>query len=537
MSAAADHTPLVLCILDGIGLNPEREGNAVSAAHTPNLDRLLREYPHETLLTSGEAVGLPAGQMGNSEVGHLNIGAGRVVKQSLLRITDGFRDGSVSQLPALSELVEQSKADEAPLRVLHLVGLWSRGGVHSHLEHLSSLLPLLCRAMPEVTLVLHLVSDGRDVSPHAFLGDIDRLEEVITPLRDRVEIGSLSGRFYAMDRDNRWERTALAYEAIVGPNTHESFATENEQSEIFSQLRAEVQRSYDRGVTDEFLEPIRFTRRTWGREDGVLFWNFRADRMRQIVKAFTQADLPEISEHLSSPNRTVAPPGRTLCFTEYDETFSLPILFPPEEISHHLGEVLSQAGLTQLRVAETEKYPHVTYFFNGGEEQLFEGEERIVVPSPRDVKTYDEKPSMSARGVTEVVCKSLKAGSHHCIIVNFANGDMVGHTGNFSAAVEAVEVVDRCLGEILGELERQRGTALIIADHGNAEQMIDPTTGAPHTAHTTFPVPVILVTPSASERKLRQGGALCDVAPTILELLKIAQPPAMTGRSLVFSES
>jgi len=511
--------PFLLCILDGVGLNPSTHGNAVAAAHTPTLDELMNSYPYTTLTTHGEAVGLPEGQMGNSEVGHLNIGAGRIVKQWLLKIKDEFQKSKVETAPVVQTLAENINTTRGNL---HLIGLCSFGGVHSHLDHLLQLIPILSQKLPDSKIILHLIADGRDVPPQQFIHDLSALEEVIQTHTPQVIVGSLSGRYYAMDRDSRWERTEAAYHAIT------EAGQERSQEEMFQCLRMYIEKSYENGTFDEFLVPLKVAGPAMSSNDGVIFWNFRSDRMRQIVRAITEESFPEFPRVESPP-----PQEHVLCFAEYDQKFSLPVLFPPEHTTDHLGETLARAGVSQLRIAETEKYPHVTYFLNGGDESISAGEDRILIPSPRDVKTYDEKPEMSASEVTRRVIEDIDAERHSCIILNFANGDMVGHTGVFDAAVHAIETVDHSLGEILNALEKKNGTALIIADHGNAEQMIDPTTGAPHTAHTTFPVPAILFDQQLRTRRLRSGGALCDIAPTILDILSIPVPSAMTGRSLL----
>lgn len=519
-----EHAPLLLCILDGVGINPSAEGNAVAAARTPVLDRLMSTSPHTTLTTHGESVGLPTGQMGNSEVGHLNIGAGRVVKQWLVKIRDEFQEGTVQNAPVMATLIQNLKKTGGNL---HLIGLCSFGGVHSHLEHLLQLLPLLLQELPETRIILHLIADGRDVPPQQFLKDLDALEPLLLAHPSQIQIGSLSGRYYAMDRDSRWDRTEAAYNVITAKNT-DSTRESRSPAKTFEYLRQHIHESYEKGITDEFILPITVDGAGLSADDGVIFWNFRSDRMRQIVRAITEETFTEFARSTPLPAAE-----NILCFAEYDQSFSLPVLFPPEKITDHLGETLSRAGVTQLRIAETEKYPHVTYFLNGGDELLCEGEDRILIPSPRDVKTYDEKPEMSAEDVTRAVVDDIEHSRHQCIILNFANGDMVGHTGLFEAAVSALETVDRSLGTILEALQAKNGIALIIADHGNAEQMLDPSTGAPHTAHTTFPVPAILFGERTKNVKLRDHGALCDVAPTILELLDIPIPAAMTGTSLI----
>ncbi|MCB0337254.1 MAG: 2,3-bisphosphoglycerate-independent phosphoglycerate mutase, partial [Bdellovibrionales bacterium] len=437
----------------------------------------------------------------------LNIGAGRVVDQWLVRINKGLATQDVATLPPLRKFLSANQ--NAPR--LHLCGLYSDGGVHSHLAHVECLLDLVEDNF-DGEIFLHLFTDGRDTPPESGLGFIQALEDSLTSRK--AQIASIQGRFYVMDRDKRWERTQRAYDCLTK-------GAENLASKASAWLKA----SYDHDITDEFIEPATITPdSTMAKGDAVIFWNFRADRMRQIVRALC------LEESDVEREQVVFAPEQTLCFTRYDESFPLPILFEPLEITNYLGKVIEQAGLTQLRVAETEKYPHVTYFLNGGNEQECEGEHRSLIPSPRDVKTYDQKPEMSAMEVKQVVLNAIQQSSYDAIIVNFANCDMVGHTGSLPAAIKAVETVDRCLGEILVELEQRNGQMLVIADHGNAEMMLDKTTGEPHTAHTTFPVPIILV--GHNDAQLRSG-CLCDVAPTLLELMELAQPNEMTGRSLL----
>jgi 2,3-bisphosphoglycerate-independent phosphoglycerate mutase len=504
--------PVVLLILDGWGYRAERDNNAIALAQAPNYGRFLQQYPWTLLHTSGERVGLPDGLMGNSEVGHLNIGAGRIVYQEITRIDASIRSGEFFTKPVLLDLMKHGRD-----RRLHFLGLLSDGGVHSHQEHLYALLRL-ARQHGVKNVLVHVFLDGRDTAP-------TRGVEYLAALQQKMreynvgQIASVSGRYYAMDRDNRWERIEMAYNAMV-----------NGRGRLARDPIAAVKESYDRGVTDEFVVPIVITDErgdpvgTIRAEDAAMCFNFRADRARQITRALTQADLGTF------PRRNFPEHLKYVCMTQYDKSFSLPFVFPPQELGHILAEVMADAHLRNLRVAETEKYAHVTYFFNGGVEKAYPGEERILVPSPK-VATYDLKPEMSAEGVKDAVVKAVKDGTFDVLIVNFANADMVGHSGKLAAAIKAVEAVDACLGEIEKAVRAQGGALLITADHGNAELMVDPVTGGPHTAHTTNPVPLILIADHAPPR-LRSGGALADIAPTLLGLLGLSPPPEMTGRDL-----
>ena len=502
--------PRVLCILDGFGLNPNSEYNAVAIGKTPNFDKFFSECPSNTLVTYGERVGLPKGQMGNSEVGHMNIGAGRVVEQWLMRIGRELKDESFQETESFKNFVDSFSNNSS----LHLIGLYSDGGVHSHCEHMKALLPVLKNKF-DGSIYIHLITDGRDTAPEHALQQILELEENIKG-SPSVKIASVSGRFYAMDRDTRWDRTEIAYKAIV--------KGEGEKTSSASEW---LKKSYSDKVTDEFIVPVVIDNPGIDENAAVLFWNFREDRMRQIVNAMTQESFNHFTREKSLPKNI-------LCFTEYDHEFSLPVLFKSLEVKKHLGEVVSDAGLKQLRVAETEKYPHVTYFTNVGIEEPYPSEERSLIPSPREIPTYDHKPEMSAYEVCDIVLESLENKAHDLIIVNFANCDMVGHTGILEAAVKAVETVDECLGKIIEAVDKAEGEILVIADHGNAEQMLDYETGNPHTAHTTYPVPVFLYA-KQREVKIKDNGGLCDVAPTILELLGIPKPSEMTGQSLLSS--
>jgi 2,3-bisphosphoglycerate-independent phosphoglycerate mutase len=507
-----------LIILDGLGINSNEEANAFFQAHPPFLNTLLETYPTTTLTTFGEAVGLPEGQMGNSEVGHLNIGAGRVVEQWLVRISRELNKALSSDSPPLplSSLLLKSST-----RRIHLIGLWSYGGVHSSLNHLRSLVTLLEKMACEI--VLHLISDGRDVSPRQFLHDA-LLAVQMTESSSYISVGSVCGRYYAMDRDTRWDRVEKAYRAIVEGI---GVPCRNLQEGIREMGQGEV--------TDEFILPhVCGDYKGIQDGDGVILWNFRSDRMRELAHALSNDYFPHFNRGSEAP----IPPSRILCFTEYDEVLPLPIWFPPQSLRPTLGEVVSQSGLTQLRAAETEKYPHVTYFLNGGDETPYPGEDRVMVPSPREVSTYDQKPEMSALKLTDKVLEVVKESLPHLIVLNYANCDMVGHTGVLEAAVHAVKAVDTCLSRLIPELVLCGYQILVTSDHGNAEQMVDYITREPHTAHTTNPVPFILITNASSplhDSSLADGGALCDIAPTLLELMGIHQPSEMTGRSLLRS--
>lgn len=504
-------TTTLVCVLDGCGLNPNEQANAVALANTPNLDSLLKSSPHTTLITHGERVGLPAGQMGNSEVGHLNIGAGRVVEQSLLKIARAFKQDRLSSSSPWINFIAASQSSPT----LHVAGLYSDGGVHSHSEHLHLLLPRL-RKEYKGQIALHLFTDGRDTSETAFGSQLPELLKLIEEIPNCL-IATISGRYFAMDRDNRWDRVSRAYDAMVL----------SKGSKVSDPISA-IQASYEQGIKDEFVEPMIVNPIAIEPQDSVLCFNFRTDRMREIVSLIcTETPINGVVRHKKIPAKE-----KVLCFTCYDAALALPVLFESDKIKNHLGEVVSNHGFTQLRVAETEKYPHVTYFLNGMEEAAFKGEERVLIPSPRDVKTYDLKPEMSANQITDEVLKAIESDKFRLIVVNFANCDMVGHSGNLSAAIKAVECVDFCVGRILESLKAHQGNAMFFADHGNAEQMINYEDGSPHTAHTTFPVPAILFGLPESY-SLKDGGSLCDLAPTVLEIMGIEKPSEMTGTSLL----
>ena len=503
----------MLMILDGFGDNPNKDGNAIKLANTPNIDRLMKKYPNTEIYTSGLHVGLPEGQMGNSEVGHTNIGAGRIVYQELTRITKSIEDGDFFSNSELIEAIENCKKKGTKL---HILGLVSDGGVHSHIRHLYGLLELAKRRDFEDVYV-HCFLDGRDTPPASGEGYILKLQEKMKE-KGVGKTATISGRFYSMDRDKRWQRIQKSYDAIVN----------GEGIKATSAIKA-IEDSYQKEVFDEFVEPTVICNNDEPIAkiqdgDSVIFFNFRPDRAREITRAIVDKDFKEFE--------TKKLDLHFVCFTSYDETMpNVHIAFKKELLKNTFGEVVSNHGLTQLRIAETEKYAHVTFFFNGGEEKQYKGEDRILVPSPK-VETYDQKPEMSAPEVTDKVIEALKQDKYDVIILNYANTDMVGHTGNLSAAIKAVETVDECVGRVVKVIEEKQGNLIITADHGNAEQMIDYKTGEPHTAHTTNPVPIILITQDP-KLGLEDNGKLADLAPTMLELMKIEKPKEMTGKSLL----
>jgi 2,3-bisphosphoglycerate-independent phosphoglycerate mutase len=508
------NSPLALIVLDGWGIRADTSNNAVALARTPVFDALLARYPHGELVTSGEAVGLPAGQMGNSEVGHMNMGAGRIVYQDLTRIDKSIRDGDFFERPALTEAMARC-ADDA--HALHLVGLLSDGGVHSSQQHLHALLALAARHKVSRVFV-HVITDGRDTSPNGGVRYLALLQEAMARV-GTGRIATLCGRYYAMDRDKRWERIQLAYDAVISGVAAETTS---------SPLQA-LQEAYEAGITDEFLKPIVVVdadRAPVGpvRDgDSVVCFNFRADRVRQLTRAIALDDFDGFPR---LDRRRV----HYTTMTVYDRTFPLPVVFDPQTFSGNLADVLAEHGRTNLRLAETEKYAHVTYFFNCGREQPYPGEDRILVPSQK-VATYDLMPQMSAPGITDAMVNTLNAGQHQVVICNFANADMVGHTGKLDATIAAVETLDLCLGRILTALTAVGGRALITADHGNAEQMWDDLLQAPHTAHTSNPVPVILCDEMRVGAPLLNG-SLRDVAPSMLALMGIPNSPEMSGTPL-----
>jgi 2,3-bisphosphoglycerate-independent phosphoglycerate mutase len=506
---------VVLIVLDGWGINKKNEGNAIASAHTPVYKSLMQDYAHTELQASGEAVGLPDGQMGNSEVGHLNLGAGRVVYQDSTRISKAIKEGEFFRNPALLAAMDSAKRSGGKL---HLMGLLSDGGVHSRLDHIFAMFDL-AKAQGLTQVFFHAFLDGRDTPPSSALSYIAQLEERLTKLRIG-EIATVTGRYYAMDRDKRWERVQKAYETLVlgeGVRNHSAVDA--------------IKQSYEQGKTDEFMLPAVILDKTTnaplaliGDGDSVIFCNFRSDRAREITRALTDASFDGFK-------RSVVPRlASFVCLTTYDETFNLPVAFLPVRLTHILGEVLSAQGVKQFRIAETEKYAHVTFFFNGGQEPPCLLEDRILIPSPRDVATYDKKPEMSAREITDNLVKHITTQQYGFILANYANPDMVGHTGVIEAGVKAVEVIDECLGRVLRAAQEGGAVVLITADHGNIEMLADTSTGQPHTAHTTDPVPFILVKKNV---KLHNGGILADVAPTVLDLMGIEKPVEMTGKSLI----
>ncbi|BAY21778.1 2,3-bisphosphoglycerate-independent phosphoglycerate mutase [Calothrix sp. NIES-2100] len=507
--------PVVLVILDGWGYCDQKRGNAIVNAQTPVMDSLWAAYPHTLIRTSGKAVGLPDGQMGNSEVGHLNIGAGRVVPQELVRISDAVEDGSIKLNPALVKICQEVRDRNGKL---HVVGLCSEGGVHSHLTHLFGLLDLAKQERIS-QVCIHAITDGRDTAPSEGVKAIGSLQEYI----DRVGVGrivTLSGRYYAMDRDHRWDRVKRAYDVM----------TQDEVTDTRSAVEI-LQASYAAGVTDEFINPTRIAPGAIEPGDGVIFFNFRPDRARQLTQAF-------VSPQFTGFERQLIQPLAFATFTQYDPELKVAVAFEPQNLTNILGEVIANHDLKQFRTAETEKYAHVTYFFNGGLEDPFAGEDRELVSSPM-VATYDKAPAMSADAVTEVAIAAIEKCIYSLVVINYANPDMVGHTGQIEATIEAIEKVDRCLGRLLASITKVGGTTIITADHGNAEHMLDDA-GNPWTAHTTNPVPLILlegekvkIPGHGTNVELRTDGKLADIAPTILEILQLPQPSEMTGRSLV----
>ncbi|MGK2961307.1 MAG: 2,3-bisphosphoglycerate-independent phosphoglycerate mutase [Gemmatimonadaceae bacterium] len=507
--------PVALIVLDGWGYREETEGNAISLAQTPTWDAIWKHPARALLAASGLRVGLPEGQMGNSEVGHLNLGAGRVVMQDLVRISTSIDDGSFFSNPALVARCSEARENNS---TLHLIGLVGSGGVHAIDTHLYAMIDLAVReSVPSVAI--HAFMDGRDTMPTSGLGYMQELQAYIAARSGRtsIRVASVSGRYYAMDRDRRWQRTELAYRAVVegsGPAA--------------SSPEGAIRTAYDAGQTDEFILPVVVT--DAGQPvapihdgDAIICFNYRSDRMRQIVSALIDPSFAGFPI-THRPRVTVA------TLTSYDRTFDVPVAFAPQSMANLVVDMLARNSRSMLKTAETEKYPHVTYFFNGGREEPCPGEDRVLIPSQK-VATYDLMPEMSAPGITDALCKSLEARSHDFVLCNYANADMVGHSGSMAATIKAVETVDACLARLVRSAEKSGTRLIITADHGNAEMMIDPATGGPHTAHTTSPVPVVALGDD-SIRALRNGGALCDVGPTILNMMGIGQPPEMTGTNL-----
>lgn len=516
--------PIVLTVLDGWGYRPETKGNAIALARKPNYDRILKEFPNTLIHSSGPYVGLPEGQMGNSEVGHLNIGAGRIVQMDITRVDQLIASGEFLRHPLLLEAMNRGRT-----RQLHLMGLLSDGGVHSQIEHLFALLRMARQNKVEKVFV-HCFMDGRDTPPESGIGFLRALEQKMREY-GVGQIASVSGRYYAMDRDNRWERIELAYRAVVHGES------DAKSSDPIAAMRA----SYEKGVTDEFVIPVAITteaapgkpavpRGLIRDDDAVIFFNFRADRARQMTRALIEPGFDKFADPARPKN---------LCYvamTQYEKTWPwLRYLLAPDKLEHILANVFAELDYKNLRVAETEKYAHVTYFFNGGVEKPFPGEERLLVPSPK-VPTYDLKPEMSAAGITDGVIHAIEKGDFDAIIMNFANADMVGHSGKLEATIKACETIDECLGRIYQTLRPRGGAWIITADHGNAETMIDPVTGGPHTYHTTNPVPFVLVSEDG-RRTLKTGGSLRDIAPTILGMVGAPEPREMTGHDLRNSEA
>jgi 2,3-bisphosphoglycerate-independent phosphoglycerate mutase len=518
--------PFVLIVMDGWGINPRKEGNAIALARTPNIDKLAREWPHTAIKTSGEAVGLPEGQMGNSEVGHQNIGAGKRVLQDYTRVSESIKDGSFFQNPALLKAVEHVKKNSSQL---HICGLLGPGGVHAHESHLEALLRLA--QMHDIERVyIHSFTDGRDTSPTGGIEFMRQLEARAREIggENAAKVATVSGRYYAMDRDNRWDRTAMTYFAM----------TRGEGLKASSAIAA-IQQSYDKGVTDEFIiptvvmeddHPVAVVKAG----DSLIHYNFRPDRARQLTKAFVLKELPPQAEGKFNRGPRI-PNLQFVMMTEYEEGLEAEVAYRADEVEMPLARVISEHGLRQFHTAETEKYAHVTYFINGRREPPYPGEDRLLVPSPK-VPTYDLQPEMSAAGVTDTAIEHIRSGQYDLVIMNYANADMVGHTGVIEAAIKAVEAVDTGVGRVVDATLAVGGGLLITADHGNAEQLIEYDTRKPFTAHTTYPVPLYLVVPQLADVRLRTDGILADVAPTILQVMGIPQPKDMTGRSLILPE-
>lgn len=501
--------PSLLVILDGFGMNPSKLNNAVIEADTPNLDRLFSSYSHTALEASGLGVGLPVGQMGNSEVGHMTIGCGTIVKQDLVRIDESIEDESFFQNPAFIHAINRARQADRPL---HLIGLLSDGGVHSHINHLLALIRLCARH--DVVPQVHVITDGRDTAPKSAMNFIPDVELALSEYGG--VIGTLSGRYYAMDRDRRWDRTDLAWEAIVHGKGYTS-----------KNVSLAIKDSYDDNVTDEFIKPTVFPEHIPAlANDEFIFFNFRNDRARQMTAALTHNEF-------TCFDRGDFQPVSVTCMTQYDPEFLLPIAFPPVRPKVMLSSIVSQAGYRQFHCAETEKYPHVTFFFNGGREHRFPGEDREMIPSP-DVATYDLMPEMNARAVADAVITALKSHQYGFLVVNFANGDMVGHTAVREAILKAVEVLDTEVGRVIDCAVEENYSVLLTADHGNCDEMVDPVTGEPHTQHTIYPVPCLVI--DEVQWRLATGANLSSIAPTLLQLMGISQPEEMQGKSILMEE-
>jgi 2,3-bisphosphoglycerate-independent phosphoglycerate mutase len=501
----------VLVVLDGFGERPGTDGNAIRLARTPTFNALYREFPHTLINTSGLAVGLPDGQMGNSEVGHMNMGSGRIVYQELTRINKSIADGDFFENRALVDAVDKAKANG---KALHLIGLTSPGGVHSSLEHAYAIVEL-ARRRGLSKVYWHAFLDGRDTPPKSAASYLRQVERQLSKI-GVGRIATVVGRYFAMDRDNRWDRVQLGYDLLT-----------RAVGEVVKDAPAAVEKRYAHGETDEFIKPIVVEpAAALSDGDSVIFFNFRADRAREITRALT-------FDQFDGFPRAVRPAlGAYVCMTQYDASFPLAVAYPPQSLKMILGEYLADRGLAQFRTAETEKYAHVTFFFNGGREEPFAREERRMVPSPKDVPTYDLKPAMSAEDVADGVCRAIESEAYAFVLVNFANPDMVGHTGVLAAAITAVDTIDHCIGRIINSAGAHDTAVVITADHGNCETMVDET-GHPHTAHTTNPVPFIVADARRKGHALKDGGRLCDVAPTVLALMGLPQPKEMEGHSLL----
>nr|YP_010902429.1 phosphoglycerate mutase [Hypnea nidifica]WCH54284.1 phosphoglycerate mutase [Hypnea nidifica] len=501
--------PIILTILDGWGYSNNSNGNAIKLANTPNIDYLWNTYNHTLLNASGKDVGLPTDQMGNSEVGHTTIGAGRIINQDLVRISTSIKNKSFFKNSTLNNICKKTKLNNSKL---HLIGLCSDGGVHSHISHLIALIKII--KTYNITTCIHIITDGRDTKPNASQIFVQEIIQEIKNIKN-INICTISGRYYSMDRDCRWSRTKKAYDILI----NNQICTTNDPITF-------IQNSYDQGISDEFIIPTRIYSGEISNNDGIIFFNFRPDRMRQLIHCFTKKTFKGFTTH-HQKNLSV------ISFTQYDASLCIPIVFPPEQKNHFLGEIISQHGLKQFRLAETEKYAHVTYFFNGGLEEPFPGEDRELISSPK-VETYDLAPEMSAYTLTNSIIKTIKKNYYHFIVINYANPDMVGHTGNLSATIEAINTVDKCIGKLFEAVKLANCHLIITADHGNAEYMLNEN-NEPCTSHSTNLVPFILINNNENLQKkpLRNNGCLADIAPTILDILNLQIPLAMDGKSLL----